>query len=177
MMKRINVVGTSASGKTTFSKAMAEKLGLQHIELDDLFWQDNWQQSADEVFLAKLATQMNQTATGYVIDGNYSRSIPVKWREVDVVIWLDIPFHVNMWQSLKRAIQRAVTGRTLWPSSNNTESFSRMLSRDSIIWWMIKTHQKNRKKYLHMMEDPQYQHIRWIHLKSSRQAQQFLATL
>jgi len=177
MMKRINVVGTSVSGKITFSKAIAEKLGLQHIELDDLFWQDNWQQSADEVFLAKLTTQMNQTATGYVIDGNYSRSIPVKWREVDVVIWLDIPFHVNMWQSLKRAIKRAVTGRTLWPSSNNTESFSRMLSRDSIIWWMIKTHQKNRKKYLHMMEDPQYQHIRWIHLKSSRQAQEFLAAL
>jgi len=42
---------------------------------------------------------------------------------------------------------------------------------------MIKTHQKNRKKYLSMMEDPQYQHIRWIHLKSSRQAQQFLAAL
>ncbi len=177
MMKRINVVGTSASGKTTFSKAIAEKLGLQHIELDDLFWQDNWQQSADEVFLAKLASQINQTTTGYVIDGNYSRSIPVKWREIDVVIWLDIPFHVNMWQSLKRAIKRAVTGRTLWPSSNNTESFGRMLSRDSIIWWMIKTHQKNRKKYLSMMEDPQYQHIRWIHLKSSRQAQQFLAAL
>ncbi|WP_313036346.1 shikimate kinase [Acinetobacter sp.] len=176
-MKRINVVGTSASGKTTFSKAIAEKLGLQHIELDDLFWQDNWQQSADEVFLAKLASQINQTTTGYVIDGNYSRSIPVKWREIDVVIWLDIPFHVNMWQSLKRAIKRAVTGRTLWPSSNNTESFGRMLSRDSIIWWMIKTHQKNRKKYLSMMEDPQYQHIRWIHLKSSRQAQQFLAAL
>ena len=50
-MKRINVVGTSASGKSTFSKALAQKLGLSYIELDDLFWLDDWVESTDELFL------------------------------------------------------------------------------------------------------------------------------
>ncbi len=36
VMKRINVVGTSATGKSTFSRALAEKLGLHYIELDNL---------------------------------------------------------------------------------------------------------------------------------------------
>lgn len=30
-MQRINVVGTSASGKSTFARALAEKLGLAYI--------------------------------------------------------------------------------------------------------------------------------------------------
>ena len=30
-MKRINVVGTSATGKSTFSRALAEKLDLHYI--------------------------------------------------------------------------------------------------------------------------------------------------
>ena len=35
-MKKINVVGTSASGKTIFSRKLAQKLNLTYIELDDL---------------------------------------------------------------------------------------------------------------------------------------------
>lgn len=53
-MQRINVVGTSASGKSTFARALAEKLGLAYIELDNLFWLDDWQQSADTDFFAKI---------------------------------------------------------------------------------------------------------------------------
>lgn len=53
-MQRINVVGTSASGKSTFARALAEKLGLAYIELDNLFWLDDWQQSADADFFAKI---------------------------------------------------------------------------------------------------------------------------
>ena len=35
--RRINVVGTSGSGKTTVAGAIAERLGLPHIEMDALF--------------------------------------------------------------------------------------------------------------------------------------------
>lgn len=52
-----------------------------------------------------------------------------------------------------------------------------MFSRDSIIWWMIKTHQKNRQQYITMMNDPQYSHIRFIHLKSRKDIDHFLASI
>ena len=46
-MKRIMVVGTSGSGKTTLADTLSERLGLPRIELDALFWEENW--SADRV--------------------------------------------------------------------------------------------------------------------------------
>ncbi len=52
-----------------------------------------------------------------------------------------------------------------------------MFSRDSIIWWMIKTHQNNRQQYITMINDPQYSHIRFIHLKSRKAADQFLSLI
>lgn len=104
--RRINVVGTSASGKFTFARALATKLGLSDIELDNLFWLDNWQETADREFFDKIQAAIDQAKDGYVIDGNYTRSIPVKWAEIDSVIWIDLPFHLNLYRSIKRAIQR-----------------------------------------------------------------------
>lgn len=81
-MKRINVVGTSAKGKSTFSKALAEKLNLHYIELDNLFWLDDWQECPDEVFFAKIESEVQKAAQGYVIDGNYTRAIPVNGQKL-----------------------------------------------------------------------------------------------
>ena len=174
VMKKINVIGTSASGKTTFSRKLAQKLNLNYIELDDLLWMDDWQETADGEFFQKLRMSMGDAKHGYVIDGNYSRTTHITWQEIDTAIWLDLPFHINLFRSVKRAVNRSLFRKKLWQSSNNKESFSRVLSRDSIILWMIKTHQKNRRKYLEKMNDPQYSHIRFIHLKSTKEIEQFL---
>lgn len=173
--RRINVVGTSASGKSTFARTLAAKLGLSYIELDNLFWLDNWQESPDAEFFDKIHTAIDQAKDGYVIDGNYTRSIPVKWAEIDSVIWIDLPFHLNLYRSVRRALQRTMSKQPLWSNSNNTESFSQVLSRDSIILWMMKTHQKNRQHYLKLMHAPEYQHIHWIRLRSPREIDTFLA--
>ena len=89
-MKKINVIGTSGSGKTTFSRQLAEKLGYPYIEMDALFWGKNWQQSTDEVFFRKLEEAMEQEK--WVLDGNYSRTTDIKWKEADTVIWIDFNF-------------------------------------------------------------------------------------
>ena len=49
-----------------------------------------------------------------MIDGNYTRAIPVKWAEIDTVIWLDLPFPVNLYRSVRRAVQRAWAQQDLW---------------------------------------------------------------
>lgn len=176
-MQRINVVGTSASGKTTFARALAQKLGLAYIELDDLFWLDDWQERSDADFFAKIQAAIEQAANGYVIDGNYTRTIPIKWAQADTIIWLDLPFHSNLLRSVQRAVQRAVSQQRLWPHSNNRESIRQLFSRDSIVWWMIKTHQKNRRHYLQLMQAPEYAHLHWIRLTSVAEIEQFLKSV
>lgn len=96
------------------------------------------------------------------------------WKEIDAVIWLDLPFSINLLQSIKRSVVRALSKKKIWENSNNTENLSRIFSQKSIVWWMIKTHRKNRKKYLARMKDPQYSHITFIRLSSRQQIQQFL---
>ena len=176
-MKRINVVGTSASGKSTFSKVLAQKLELSYIELDDLFWLDNWGESSVPNFFEKLQQSIDLTPNGYVIDGNYSRTEEIKWQEIDTVIWLDLPFHINLFRSVKRALLRVVSKQKLWPNSNNQESLRMILTKDSIIWWMIKTHKKNQHKYLQMMQSSEYANIHWIRLSSRSEIKNFLKSL
>jgi len=48
---RINVVGSTGSGKTTVARLLAEQLGLDHIKIDALFWKPNWEETPDEAFL------------------------------------------------------------------------------------------------------------------------------
>ncbi|WP_343620037.1 shikimate kinase [Acinetobacter proteolyticus] len=174
-MKFINVVGTSAAGKTTFARQLAQKLGLSYIEMDDLFWLDDWQETPDHEFFAKLQSQIDQAPRGWVLDGNYSRTLDLKLKYIDTIIWLDYSFSLNLYRSVKRAISRAVTQKRLWENSNNRESFkTSFLSKDSIILWMITHHAQNRKKYLAMMDDARYQHIRFIRLTSPKQTAVFL---
>ena len=85
-MKFINIIGTTGSGKTTFARQLAHQIKLEHIELDNLLWLDDWQESADEAFFCKLKSSMEAAATGWVIDNLYTRSIEMIWSQVDTVI-------------------------------------------------------------------------------------------
>lgn len=86
-MKRINVIGSSGSGKSTFAKALAQKLDVTHIEMDKLFWKAGWRESTDHEFFSNLKTAFTQSE--WVLDGNYSRTESIKWQDVDTIIWLD----------------------------------------------------------------------------------------
>ena len=172
---KINVVGTSASGKTTFANAIARALDLPCIEMDALFWGPNWTQTPDDVFLARLQAQLR--APCWVLDGNYTRTIAIKWRHVDIVVWLDYSFARTLSQSISRALRRLASGRELWPNTGNRESLARLLSRDSIVWWCVKGYFKNRQKYQRAMSDPQYEHIQFVRLRTPRQAGAWLESL
>ena len=181
-MKIINVIGTSGSGKTTFAKVLAEKLNSTYIELDNLYWKDYWEESSDEELSLNYSNaiskaKMNEISKGIIIDGCYSRFRSLIWQDIDTVIWINIPFHVNLYQTLKRTIGRVISQKKLWENSNNKESLKMILSKDSIIFWMLKTHFKNRKKYANWMKDPQYSHIHFIELNSKKEINLYFDSL
>lgn len=173
-MKKINVVGTSGSGKSTFSRKLASKLGYPHLEMDALYWRPNWGEPTDEEFFTILRKRLS--APTWVLDGNYNRTVFVKWAEVDTVVWLDFSFPRTLYQAVRRAFVRSLTRQELWPGTNNVETFRKsFMSRDSIILWTIQSFKKNRERYPQLFLDPKYQHIKFIRLTSPRMAKAFLA--
>lgn len=175
---RINVVGTSGSGKSTLSKRIAQIIGGKYIELDSLFWRPNWVQASDEEFYEGLRGAIREAGECYVIDGNYTRTIPIKFQNLDMVVWLDLSFAKNFRQSLWRGLHRGVTRKELWTGTGNKENLLKLFfSRDSILLWMMNTHAKNRTQYEAMMKDPNYQHIKFVRLRTHKEAEQFCSEL
>ena len=171
-MRKVNVIGTSGTGKTTFAIALAERLGCPVIHMDALFWKAGWTESEDEEFFAKLDQSLS--CDSWVLDGNYSRSQLVKWKDVDTIIWLDFSFTRTIIQALKRAIVRIWTQEELWPDTGNRESLRLLFSRHSIILWTLRMYPKNKKRYAEIMNDPQYADIQFVRLKSPSECRTFI---
>lgn len=174
-MKRIIVVGTTASGKSTLARKLSQILEIPHVQLDVLYWGPNWTEVGDEVFFNRIQTAVQSDS--WVVDGNYSRANHLTWPHADTVIWIDLPFWINFYQNTSRALMRAITKEELWPGTNNRESFRMLFSKDSILWWFLKTYKSNRKKYLRIMHDPNYGHLHFIHLRYRYEIKNFINQL
>jgi adenylate kinase family enzyme len=170
--RRINVIGTSGSGKSTFSKELAAKMDIPYLEMDKIFWGPDWTLPEDEVFFKKLESKLS--GDGWVLDGNYTRTTAIKWQKVELVIWLDFSLFIVMSRIISRAIGRVVTQVELWEGTGNRESFKKLFSRDSIVLWSWNTYRSNRKKYTEMMADENFSHIKFVRLREPREAQELL---
>ncbi len=175
-MKRINVIGTSGSGKSTFSSKVAEILDVPHIELDALFWQPDWAVTADEEFFPKIESRLVET-DGWVLDGNYSRTTSLKWRYADTVIWLDYSFARTTYQVTKRALWRAWSQTEIWPGTGNTESWRKLLSKDGIIWWSVSSYKRVKARYETAFKSDDYSHITFVRLRSPDESERFLKSI
>jgi adenylate kinase family enzyme len=171
--QRINVVGTSGSGKTTFARQLAQALGLPYYEMDALYWKPGWQEPSSPEFMAKVEAVAAQPQ--WVLDGNYSRTQPIKWKRVEQVVWLDSSVVRTVWRVTARTIRRAFTREELWPGTGNRESLRQaFLSRKSIIWWAMSAHPRNRARYTKVMASPEYAHISFVRLRTDAEARRFL---
>lgn len=174
-MKRIIIVGTSGSGKSTLAQSLAKKLGYKYIQLDKLHWRKNWTEASDEEFF-RLIEEETQ-AEHWVLDGNYTRQRHISWSKADTIIWLRMPFALNLYQVVSRSINRAITQKELWEGTGNKESFFRMFTPDSVVWWMMKTHKQNIKKYETAIADQKYKDINFITLRSRKEIREFLSSV
>ena len=174
--QRINVIGTSGSGKSFFSQQLSSLLGVSHIEIDAIFWGPNWYWPSDEEFFHKLKQELKLES--WILDGNYTRTIPIKWEAVKIVIWIDYSFPRTLFQSVRRAIIRAWSKKELWPGTGNRESFKKsFFSKDSIILWSVKNYWKNKRKYESMMLKKEYGHIEFVRLRSPKESSIYINSL
>ena len=172
--QRINVVGTTGSGKTTSADMIAERLGYRRIEMDALSWRPNWEQTPHDELL-QLVDDATQ-GDGWVIDGNYSKLRPMLWPKLDTLIWLDYSFPRVFRQLLIRTIRRSITREELWNGCRERFRTS-FFSRDSILLWCLKTYWTRRRNYPEILARSEHQHIQIWHFKSPKQFRAWLETL
>lgn len=169
-MQRIAVVGTSGSGKTTFSAVLAARLGCRCVELDALHWEPGWRMAELDVFKARV---VDATASErWVCDGSYSKVRDVVWSRADTLVWLDYPLPLVLSRLVRRTARRWWRAEELW--NGNRESLRETLSRDSLLIWAIRQHRKNKRAYPAVLAQPAYAHLELVRLRSPADADRWL---
>jgi adenylate kinase family enzyme len=145
------VIGPTGSGKTTFSRALAEKVGVPHVELDALHWRSGWVMAPREDVRARVAEVL--AGDGWVIDGNYGGTLGTTvLDQADEIVWLDLPFSTTFPRVLRRTLRRLRTREQLWGTTNRETFRSAFLSRDSIILYSIRSYRRRRRQCLELVE-------------------------
>jgi adenylate kinase family enzyme len=171
-LRRVNVKGTSGSGKTTFAQELARRLDVPFVELDALHHGPNWYQPTAEEFSAIVREAMDALPDGWVIDGNYESKLGnLVLGRADTIVWLDLPFALKFRRLLRRTMTRIRGDVELW-SGNKETLRGAFWSRDSLFWWMVKTHVRHRRKWPgRFAGDP-----RLVRLRSVEEARKWLDT-
>ena len=178
MSRRISVIGSTGSGKTTFAREVARRLGVPYVELDALNWGPNWSMVPVGVFKERVARAAEGDA--WVIDGNYAGrgARNLVWPRADTVIWLDPPLTVILARLFARAVRRSRTREELWPGTGNRETLrNQFLSRDSLFLWALKTHRRRRRELPLILARPEHAHHLVHRFRRSAEAATWLSRL
>jgi len=173
-MKRVVVIGTTGSGKSTFARQLAQKIQADWISLDQLSWMPDWQQRSRPEYQILLSEQLEKEA--WVVDGNTRESREMLWGMADTVVWLNYSFWVNFNRLFFRTMQRIIRREEVFPGC--VETFhSQFLKSDSILVWFFRTFWKRRRMYGEALNSQHYPHLQILIFKHPRQARQFLVSL
>ena len=172
-MERINVVGTSCSGKTTLARTLAARLGLPHVEMDALFWGPGWTPAATELFRRRIAEAAE--AERWVLDGGYSPVRDLVWSRADTVVWLDYPMPVVLGRWAGRTLSRIRSDEEFWPGTGNRESLRHAFRRDGLLAWILTTHHRRRRSMAaQLAARPE---IAWVRLRTPAESERWLRTI
>lgn len=91
-MQKVLVIGCSGAGKSTFARRLRDITGLPLYYLDRLWHKADRTHITREEFDRVLAEWLARPA--WIIDGDYSRTLPQRLEACDTVFFLDFPLEV-----------------------------------------------------------------------------------
>jgi len=86
-MRKVLVIGSGGSGKSTFAKHMGQLLNIKVIYLDTLYWNFGWLETPKADWLKTVEELVKRDS--WIIDGNYSGTLDLRLRACDTVIFLE----------------------------------------------------------------------------------------
>ena len=90
--KRVAVIGCPGGGKSTFSRALRDRVGLPLYHLDAIYWRDDRTHLSREEFYPLMREIIAREE--WIIDGNYQSTLEWRVAACDLVVFLDFPAEV-----------------------------------------------------------------------------------
>jgi adenylate kinase family enzyme len=101
-MRRVLVMGSSGSGKSTFARRLSQITGIPMVSIDAIYWQPGWRPSDPSAFETSMTRAANQPS--WIMDGNYvaAGAGVLRRARADTVFWFDLPRRVCMYGIMLR---------------------------------------------------------------------------
>ncbi|HET9051032.1 MAG TPA: AAA family ATPase [Candidatus Dormibacteraeota bacterium] len=139
-VRRVWVLGTSGSGKTTIAAEVARRLGVPHVEIDWLQHGPDWAQATPEELGERLDVALGGDA--WVADGNYHGAREAHFHRAELVVWLDYDRRLVMSRVVRRTAGRLLLRRRIF--NGNRERWRNLLDPGHPIRWAWSTHARRR---------------------------------
>lgn len=132
-MKKIMIIGSPGTGKSTLGRQLEDKLSIKLYHLDKLFWKPHWEMSTNHEQLSILSDIVEKES--WIIDGNYSGTLDIRMKQADTIIYLKRSRLICLYQVLKRVIRYRGTTRP-----DMQEDCPEKIDREFIKWiWQFPT--------------------------------------
>ena len=90
--KRVAVIGCPGGGKSTFSRALRDRVGLPLYHLDAIYWRGDRTHLSREEFYPLMQEIIAREE--WIIDGNYQSTLEWRVAACDLLVFLDYPAEV-----------------------------------------------------------------------------------
>jgi adenylate kinase family enzyme len=102
-MKKIHIIGSVGSGKTTLARTLSSKIEIPYYELDNVVWQraktgDIRRSDQERDYYLNQITHSDY----WIIEGVHYKWVLSSFQEADLIIFLDTPFAKRKARIIKR---------------------------------------------------------------------------
>lgn len=155
--ERIMIFGRPGSGKSTFAYKLHNKTGIPLYHLDKYFFEYNWIERDYQEFL-DIQQDISSRET-WIIDGNATKSLEVRWQKADLVLYFNYPRWICYWRVFKRLFTKDISIKDRAPGC-----------QEAVRWSLIKYMWNFNKRVASKIKDlkSKYPSTTFIEIKSDK---------